>query len=156
MKFLYLTLFLCYVFINYDLVSSQKRRRRIEAKNECPEKFDFGSGKYKDVITLSEAQQVAECTDAAITDLYYKPTCPYSLKVLNYMKDQGIELEKDGAAMKVTRGQDNALTEHGKELAQQTGRTQVPALKIGQYILFESDDIVKMLELVYQDERQEL
>lgn len=70
--------------------------------------------------------------------LYYKPTCPYCVKVLNYMGENNIETiellnvdEIDGLRA---------------ELAEKGGKTQVPALDIDGKIMYESDDIVEYLK----------
>lgn len=70
--------------------------------------------------------------------LYYKPTCPYCVKVLNYMGENNIETiellnvdEIDGLRA---------------ELAERGGKTQVPALDIDGKIMYESDDIVEYLK----------
>ncbi|EGY80028.1 glutaredoxin family protein [Peptoniphilus indolicus] len=70
--------------------------------------------------------------------LYYKPTCPYCLKVLRYMDENKIETiellnvdEIDGLRA---------------ELAEKGGKTQVPALDIDGKIMYESDDIVEYLK----------
>lgn len=70
--------------------------------------------------------------------LYYKPTCPYCQKVLNYMdenKIEGIELlnvdEIDGLR---------------EELGEKGGKVQVPALDIDGKIMYESSDIVEYLK----------
>lgn len=70
--------------------------------------------------------------------LYYKPTCPYCVKVLNYMGENNIETiellnvdEIDGLRA---------------ELNERGGKTQVPALDIDGKIMYESDDIVAYLK----------
>ncbi|CRH93949.1 Glutathione S-transferase, N-terminal domain [Peptoniphilus asaccharolyticus DSM 20463] len=70
--------------------------------------------------------------------LYYKPTCPYCVKVLNYMGENNIETiellnvdEIDGLRA---------------ELNERGGKTQVPALDIDGKIMYESDDIVEYLK----------
>ncbi|MDY2986566.1 MAG: glutathione S-transferase N-terminal domain-containing protein [Peptoniphilus sp.] len=70
--------------------------------------------------------------------LYYKPTCPYCVKVLNYMDENNIETiellnvdEIDGLRA---------------ELNERGGKTQVPALDIDGKIMYESDEIVEYLK----------
>lgn len=70
--------------------------------------------------------------------LYYKPTCPYCVKVLNYMGENNIETiellnvdEIDGLRA---------------ELNERGGKTQVPALDIDGKIMYESDEIVEYLK----------
>lgn len=70
--------------------------------------------------------------------LYYKPTCPYCVKVLNYMGENNIETiellnvdEIDGLRA---------------ELAEKGGKAQVPALEIDGKIMYESSDIVAYLK----------
>lgn len=67
--------------------------------------------------------------------LYYKPTCPYCLKVLAYMQEQDIAME-----MRDTTDPANA-----DALVGLTGRTQVPCLVIDGTPMLESDDIVMYL-----------
>ncbi len=67
--------------------------------------------------------------------LYYKPTCPYCVKVMAYMQDQDIACQ-----MKNT-------TEPGvrDELIHIGGKGQVPCLIIQGSPLYESDDIIQYL-----------
>lgn len=68
--------------------------------------------------------------------LYYKPTCPYCQRVLNFMQDKGIELEKH-----------DILTDHEalETLIRVGGRQQVPCLFIDGKPLYESSDIITFL-----------
>ncbi|MDR1358415.1 MAG: glutathione S-transferase N-terminal domain-containing protein [Coriobacteriales bacterium] len=68
--------------------------------------------------------------------LYYLPTCPYSLKVLRFIQENGIALE-----MRPTTEPENRdfLLAHG-------GKNQVPCLFIGDQALYESDDIIDYLK----------
>lgn len=68
--------------------------------------------------------------------LYYKPSCPYCQRVLNFMKDEGIELEKH-----------DILTDHEalETLIRVGGRQQVPCLFIDGKPLYESSDIITFL-----------
>jgi glutaredoxin len=67
--------------------------------------------------------------------LYYLPTCPYSIKVLRFLEEQGIVIE-----LKKTTDPENlrTLVEVGK-------KNQVPCLFIEGKPLYESDDIIAYL-----------
>ena len=66
--------------------------------------------------------------------LFYKPTCPYCLKVLHYLKQNNITVPlKDVSAEERTK----------QELIQIGGKSQVPCLVIDGKALYESDDIIK-------------
>ena len=67
--------------------------------------------------------------------LYYKPTCPYCLKVLRYMDGEDIQLE-----MRNTLEGRNAA-----DLVAIGGKQQVPCLIIDGQALYESDDIIAYL-----------
>lgn len=67
--------------------------------------------------------------------LYYKPTCPYCVKVLAYMQDQDIAMEM----------RDTTDPANRDELAGIAGKTQVPCLVIDGVPMLESDDIVMYL-----------
>ena len=67
--------------------------------------------------------------------LYYKPTCPYCLKVLRYMDDEDIQLE-----MRNTLEGRNAA-----DLVAIGGKQQVPCLIIDGQALYESNDIIAYL-----------
>ena len=64
--------------------------------------------------------------------LYYKPTCPYCLRVLDYMKREGIE-----CALRNTLEPGIA-----EELIAIGGKRQVPCLVIDGEALYESADII--------------
>jgi len=67
--------------------------------------------------------------------LYYKPTCGYCAKVLNFMADNDIQCELR-----------NTTDEYyAKELVEVGGKRQVPCLVIKGEALYESDDIIKYL-----------
>lgn len=67
--------------------------------------------------------------------LYYKPTCPYCTKVLNYMQEQDIEC-----------GMKNTLEPGVRdELIAIGGKGQVPCLIIDGEPMYESDDILMYL-----------
>jgi glutaredoxin len=67
--------------------------------------------------------------------LYYSPTCPYCLKVLRFMEQNGIVID-----LRSTMEPENlkVLLEVGKI-------NQVPCLFIGGKALYESDDIIAYL-----------
>jgi glutathione S-transferase len=67
--------------------------------------------------------------------LYYSPTCPYSIKVLRFMEQNGIVID-----LKSTMEPENlqTLLEVGK-------KNQVPCLFIDGKALYESDDIIAYL-----------
>lgn len=65
--------------------------------------------------------------------LYIKETCPYCIKVLDYMKGNDITVElADIVADESNRD----------ELLQVGGKVQVPMLLINKEPLYESDDII--------------
>lgn len=68
--------------------------------------------------------------------LYQTQFCPYCVKVRRYMEANRIEL----SAKDVQRD-----PEARRELLALGGRTQVPALRIDDHILYESDDIIRWL-----------
>jgi glutaredoxin len=68
-------------------------------------------------------------------ELYYLPTCPYSLKVLRFMESNGIAID-----LKSTTEPVNAQT-----LIEVGGKNQVPCLFIDGKPLYESDDIIAFL-----------
>ncbi len=68
--------------------------------------------------------------------LYYKPTCPYCAKVLNFMDANDIEMD-----MKNTLEADNAET-----LIEISGTRQVPCLVVEGRPMLESDDIIAYLK----------
>lgn len=75
--------------------------------------------------------------------LYYKPTCPYCLKVVAYMEEQDI-------AMEMRNTLEPGVVD---DLIALTGKTQVPCLVIGDQPMLESDDIIQYLHgLVAADE----
>lgn len=77
-------------------------------------------------------------------DLYFKPECPYCLKVLNFMKENKIVNFtsyniKDGRS-----GEENT-----KELIELGGKDQVPFMVFGDEKMYESDDIIEYLKENY-------
>lgn len=69
--------------------------------------------------------------------LYYKPTCPFCQKVLNFMKTEGISLPLKNV---------DEHQEGRKELMEIGGKAQVPCLIVDGKALYESDDIVAWLK----------
>lgn len=69
--------------------------------------------------------------------LYYKPTCPFSLKVLRYLKENNIELE-----MRDINSEPGAV----EELISTGGKKQVPCMFIDGNPMYESDDIISYLK----------
>ncbi len=67
--------------------------------------------------------------------LYYKPSCPYCVKVLAYMQDQDI-------AMEMRNTMEPGVVD---DLMALTGKTQVPCLVISGVPMLESDDIIMYL-----------
>jgi glutaredoxin 3 len=67
--------------------------------------------------------------------LYYKPSCPYCKKVIDYMDKNGISI-----AMEDTSDQDNE-----RELVRLGGKRQVPCLIVDGSALYESSDIIDWL-----------
>lgn len=65
--------------------------------------------------------------------LYYRPTCPFCVKVLNYLDRQGISVPLCDIS-----GNDEAVG----ELIRLGGKRQVPCLAIDGVALYESDDII--------------
>ena len=68
--------------------------------------------------------------------LYYKPTCPYCLKVLAYMEEQD-------SAMDMRNTLEPGVAD---ELVQINGKTQVPCLVVDGTPMLESDDIIAYLQ----------
>lgn len=69
-------------------------------------------------------------------ELYYRKSCPYCLKVLDFMDRHGITLNKRDTT---EPGNQNDLVRIG-------GKKQVPCLVINGRPLYESDDIIAYLK----------
>lgn len=69
--------------------------------------------------------------------LYYKPSCPYCHKVLQFMESHDIELPLKNLM-------ENSF--HRQELLEIGGKGQVPCLMIDGQALYESDDIISWLD----------
>lgn len=72
--------------------------------------------------------------------LFYKPTCPFCKKVLNYMDEQGIDLPLRDVSTDA---------EARDELLSVGGKTQVPCLFIDGEPLYESGDIIDYLSKTF-------
>lgn len=82
-----------------------------------------------------EIQQI-QTTDKPVLVLYYSPTCPYSVKVLNFLKTIHKTLPmKDVSANR----------EYKEELKKLGGKSQVPCLIIDGKPMYESDVIINWL-----------
>lgn len=68
--------------------------------------------------------------------LFYKPTCPYCMKVLAYMQEQDIACEMKNT---LEPGVSDELMAIG-------GKKQVPCLIIDGQPMYESDDIIAYLQ----------
>ncbi len=71
--------------------------------------------------------------------LYYRPTCPFCLKVLGFMRQKGIQVPLKNIGNEETR----------VELLRLGGKQQVPCLLIDGKALYESDDIIRWLDTHY-------
>lgn len=69
-------------------------------------------------------------------ELFYKPTCPFCIKVLNFMTEHDIKLP----LRDISSDQDARST-----LEQVGGKVQVPCLFIDGKPMYESDDIIAYL-----------
>ena len=67
--------------------------------------------------------------------LYYSKNCPYCMKVLRFMNENGISMEK----------RDTSLPGVKRELVNIGGKPQVPCLVVNNEALYESDDIIEYL-----------
>ena len=68
--------------------------------------------------------------------LYFKPTCPYCIKVLRFMQGADIECEMRNTL-------EPGIAE---ELIAIGGKRQVPCLVIDEQALYESDDIIAYMK----------
>ena len=69
--------------------------------------------------------------------LFFKPTCPYCQKVLNFMKKNNISLPLKDI---------QADPHHREELVAVGGKPQVPCLIIDGRAMYESDNIIAWLK----------
>lgn len=68
--------------------------------------------------------------------LYIKPTCPYCLKVTNFMAQNDITIKTKNVAIPAIRD----------ELIAIGGKKQVPCLVHNNVALYESDDIIEWMK----------
>ena len=73
-------------------------------------------------------------------ELFYKPTCPFCIKVLNFMTEHDIKLP----LRDISSDQDARST-----LEQVGGKVQVPCLFIDGKPMYESDDIIAYLSKTF-------
>jgi len=66
--------------------------------------------------------------------LYYKPTCPYCIKVLHFLEQNDISVPLKNI---------NENSQNRQELLNVGGKTQVPCLVNNDEALYESDDIIQ-------------
>ena len=66
--------------------------------------------------------------------LYYKPTCPYCIKVLHFLEQNDISVPLKNI---------NENSQNRQELLNIGGKIQVPCLVINDEALYESDDIIQ-------------
>ncbi|WP_044567100.1 MULTISPECIES: glutathione S-transferase N-terminal domain-containing protein [Anaerococcus] len=71
-------------------------------------------------------------------ELYFKPDCPYCLKVLNFFRENDIEKFPSYNIEDATCGDENK-----KKLEEVGGKVQVPCLVIDGKAMYESDDIIE-------------
>ncbi len=69
--------------------------------------------------------------------LYYKPTCPFCVKVLNYAEANNITFDLRNIE------EDDAIA---AELVERGGKRQVPYLVDGETEMYESDAIIEHLD----------
>lgn len=70
-------------------------------------------------------------------ELYFKPDCPFCLKVLNYFKENDIIRFPSYNIEDVTSGYENQ-----DKLIEVGGKVQVPCMVIDGKAMYESDDII--------------
>lgn len=71
-------------------------------------------------------------------ELFFKPQCPYCLKVLNYLHEAEI---KDFDSYNIK--DKNAGEENTKLLEKLGGKVQVPMMVVDGKTMYESDDIIE-------------
>ena len=70
-------------------------------------------------------------------ELYFKPDCPFCLKVLNYFRDNDIIKYPSYNIEDATSGNENQ-----DKLIEAGGKVQVPCMVIDGKAMYESDDII--------------
>ena len=78
--------------------------------------------------------------------LYYKPTCPYCIKVLDHLQKEDLEISLKNVQTDL-KAKD--------ELLHLGGKMQVPCLFIDGKPLYESDDIIAYVKENYAEEDSE-
>jgi glutaredoxin 3 len=73
--------------------------------------------------------------------LYYRSTCPYCLKVLNFLEENDMSIELRDIS---------ESSEIRQKLIDVGGKQQVPCLFVDGKALYESDDIINWLKENYQ------
>ena len=68
-------------------------------------------------------------------ELFYASWCPYCQKVLRFAEGHGIQLLLADTDAKANKDR----------LVQMGGKGQVPALRIGDQVMYESDDIIEYI-----------
>ncbi|MDJ1122812.1 glutaredoxin [Olsenella sp. YH-ols2217] len=71
-------------------------------------------------------------------ELFYRPTCPYCVKVLTWMKNEGVD--------NVTLYDISSDSEAVKRLVAEGGKKQVPCLFVDGQPMYESNDIIAFLD----------
>ncbi len=72
--------------------------------------------------------------------LYYYPSCPFCRRVLSFMEEQNIDIQKKNI---------NESEEMRDELVEIGGKSQVPCLVVDGKALYESMDIINWLTREY-------
>lgn len=71
-------------------------------------------------------------------ELFFKPDCPYCLKVLDFFRDNDINKFPSYNIEDATCGAENA-----RKLKEVGGKVQVPCMLIDGEAMYESDDIIE-------------
>lgn len=69
--------------------------------------------------------------------LYYRPTCPFCIRVTDFMRSRGIEIPRRNISID---------SEAARTLVSVGGKQQVPCLFIDGKPLYESSDIIAWLD----------
>lgn len=100
----------------------------------------FGFGEKASVLSPEREAELAEIAQGLA--LYHFASCPFCVRVRQWLKQQGLELEQRDVLVQ---------SEYRQELFAGGGKTQVPCLRIEQANgevewLYESMDIIRYLE----------
>lgn len=79
-------------------------------------------------------------------ELFFKPQCPYCLKVLDYLHEAKIS-DFDSYNIK----DKNAGEENEKLLEKIGGKVQVPMMVVGGKPMYESDDIIQYCKIHFAE-----